>query len=255
MSAQTLWTAMRTCTSEIVQTNSFRRITGCVPYSENWWHSELAWRFDHCDQGAGYRLVGFDIQALQFNSFTFLQPDLLLDRTSNGIVEEIVWLQLQQLNLQRRTFPASECVAPNLRSALNDCCKHHREDLVNTLNIDVIRTAEQKFKNSRHRQQQTLLNVYRDRPLELFRGANHLAATFMLAAVPSQWSSDFKTSLDRSVRRFVDGSIAVFAKTELLCEWETESGRIGAHLSCLISELSCRELSAGVNQSSQLVRP
>src|SRR5687768_5384487 len=97
-----IWNAMQVFTSEIVRTPNFRMIVECVPYFEQWWHAELAWRFDAQDASCGHRFAGFDVQALPKQNFhTGIQPDLFLDSISSetGNVERIVWLQLKQINL------------------------------------------------------------------------------------------------------------------------------------------------------------
>lgn len=233
MSAESLWNAVRGYTAEVVRTTNFGKIVDAVPYFENWWHSELAWRFN--DSASRYRLAGFDVPALpKATAGSGLFPDLLLDVKSGDAVEQIVWLQLKQLNLQRRV-DTRDGKNVRLKTALNNLCKSFCADLVATRNIDLAKTAELRFQSSMDLQQQTLLPIYRQRPLELFRSASHLAAVFMLAAFPAHWSDDYTTTLERSIRKLPSDSASLFQRTELIYSWRSDTSEMCAYLTCLAS--------------------
>lgn len=238
MSAESLWSAVRNHTLEIVQTNAFQRIAACVPYCENWWHSELAWRFDETPSRTNYRLVGFDVPIIPISG-NGVQPDLLLDTSLNDTVCELVWLELKQLNLQRRIDPNDLDAKSRLKTALANSCKALCTAFERVRNIDLTRTATERFQDSRDLQQLTLLPIYRERPLELFRRADHLAAAFMLAAVPAEWSQSFSSTFSRSICRVSNTCASAFQRSELLREWDTKGSRIAVYLSCLVTTFAC----------------
>lgn len=233
MNTDDVWNAVRDCTQELCDAPSFARIVDACPYFEGWWMVELAQRFsDGLGRRDGYRLAGFDPLAVS-DERPLWQPDLLLHRRDGPDPSEIAWVELKQVNLNRKgplKLPAR---------VFRAICRAYCTAWQRARRVNLMKTATQ-FQAGRSIQNLTLDQDYQERPDKVFRAASHVAAAFMLAAIPLDETGPYQAILADEVAKLPPKCDRV-ERNQPLCELAIRNQRVAVLLFGLLEEFRWTE--------------